>query len=613
MRESWRAFRQVVGYYPRALRLVWGASPRYTLLALLATIASGAVAPTQIWIAKVLIDRIAAALEGSQPGIAFDWSALLAPMVVVFLVWVLGTISESTLEVVTDLLGQMVGHRAEHLLLEKAAQLDMAFFETPAFYDQMESARREMYRAQNLVFFGINVIGPVLSVGGTMALLFRLHPLTVAILLLTSAPHLLLQAYYTSRRFSFWTSNTPALRMAHYMGGLLGSRDAVKEIRLFGLHTPFLARRRQFWDAFLEELRRLYFSQERVKVLLALLSMLGTVGVWVYAVQQALLGRITIGDVALVFQSVEIVRDRLRQIFWTLGGFYEMSLFLSNYFGFLDLAPSAVEGALARDAATSGTAPTVPRPLRQGLEFRGVSFRYPQTEQLVLRDLSFVIRPGERVALVGENGAGKTTLVKLLTRLYDPTSGQILLEGRDLREYDLNDLRHQIGVIFQDYLRYDLSARENIGFGEVTLVDDVERVTRAAESGGASALVERLPRQLETVLGRTFEGGVDLSGGEWQKLALSRAFMRDAQILILDEPTAALDALAEHDVYRRFAELATGKTTLFISHRFSTVRMAEHILVLEEGCLVEEGRHEELLASGGPYAKMFNTQADPYR
>jgi ATP-binding cassette, subfamily B, bacterial len=613
MRESWRTFSGLIGYYPRTLRLVWEASPRYTLVTLLATTLSGAVPPAQIWISKVLIDRITVALNAGQPGPAFDWTPLLAPIAVIFLVWVAGTISQSVTETTSGLLVTLVDKHAKYLMLEKAAQLDMAFFETPSFYDQMESARRELWRTNSLVSMGINVVGPLLSLAATLVLLVRLHPLTVVVLLLTSAPHFLSQAYYAARLFGFYDRNTPAVRMANYLDGLLGSRDAVKEIRLFDLHAPFLDRHRQFWKAFVDELKGLSFSQERVKVFLAILSMLGTVAIWIYAVREAVLGRITIGDVALVFQAVELVRDKLRYIFRTLGGFYEDSLFLSNYFGFLDLAPTAVEGALSRDSQTSGAAHAVPKPLRQGIEFRGVSFHYAHADELVLRDLSFVIRPGESVALVGENGAGKTTLVKLLTRLYDPTSGEILLDGRDLRDYDLDELRRQIGVIFQDFLRYDLSARENIGFGQVELIEDVERVRRAAESGGARALIERLPQRFETILGRTFEGGVDLSGGEWQKLALSRAFMREAQILILDEPTASLDAIAEHDVYQRFAGLTVGKTTLFISHRFSTVRMAQHILVLDEGRLIEEGTHDELMASGGQYATMFNTQAQPYR
>ncbi|HYN88121.1 MAG TPA: ABC transporter ATP-binding protein [Ardenticatenaceae bacterium] len=613
MRAGWRTFRGVVGYYPRVLKLVWEASPRYTLVALLLNIASGAVQPAHIWISKVLIDRITGALEARTLGIDVNWMTLLTPVALIFLVWVLGTISQSIGESVMDMLAQVVESRAEYLVLEKASHLDMAFFETPAFYDQMANARRELWRASNLVYLGINTVGLFLSFGATLALLLRLHPLAVVVLLVTAAPHFLLQARYSSQLFRFWTSRTPAQRMVYYLTELLSSRDAAKEIRLFGLHTPFLERHRRFWGELARDLARIRFSREKLNVVLAILSMLGTVAVWAVAVMQAALARITIGDVALVFQAVEVVRDRLRQLFWTLGSFYEASLFLGNYFSFLDLAPDSVSGALARDGQTGGTGLTVPKPLRQGIEFRGVSFHYPQADRLVLHDISFVIRPGERVAVVGENGAGKTTLVKLLTRLYDPTAGQILLDGRDLREYDLDDLRRQIGVIFQDFLRYDLSARENIGFGRVEYVEDGERVARAAESGGSRAIVERLPQRFETILGRTFEGGVDLSGGEWQKLALSRAFMREAQIMILDEPTAALDALAEYEVYQRFADLTSGKTTIFISHRFSTVRTAQHVLVFHEGRLIEEGSHDELMASDGQYAKMFNIQASQYR
>jgi ATP-binding cassette subfamily B protein len=256
----------------------------------------------------------------------------------------------------------------------------------------------------------------------------------------------------------------------------------------------------------------------------------------------------------------------------------------------------------------------MPSPIREGVEFNNVSFRYPGSDRLVLRNLSFVLRPGETVAVVGENGAGKTTLVKLLARFYDPTEGSILLDGKDLREYDLEDLHRHIGVIFQDFVHYDLSVRENIGFGQIEFLDDQQRIVRAADQGGSHSVIDKLPKKFETILGRTFDEGVDLSGGEWQKLALSRAFMREgAQVLILDEPTAALDALAEYEMYSRFADLTAGKMTIFISHRFSTVRVANHILVMQEGSVIEEGAHDELMGLDGLYTKMFNAQAERYR
>ena len=308
------------------------------------------------------------------------------------------------------------------------------------------------------------------------------------------------------------------------------------------------------------------------------------------------------------------MRADLGELFKRGGIFYENSLFVSSLFQFLDLQPNAVEGALARpQPSTQQSPPPIPAPLKQGIEFRNVSFHYPGAERLVLQNVSFTLQPGSSVALVGDNGAGKTTLVKLLARFYDPTEGAILLDGRDLRDYDVAALQANIGVIFQDFVRYQVTAQENIGFGRVEEIDDLTRIIAAADKGGAVPVIEKLPNGYQTMLGKTFEDSVDLSGGEWQKIALSRAFMRDAQILILDEPTAALDAKAEYDVYLRFAELTGGKTTIFISHRFSTVRMAQHILVLADGRLVEEGTHDQLMALGGSYAEMFTIQAERYR
>ena len=605
--------RQVVVYFPRVLKLIWDASPRYASLALFLMIVSAAALPAQIWISKVIIDRIIEAIQASPSGTSPNWHAVLAPIGAIALVWVLGGISLSMSQSVRALLGFQVQNHLSYLILHKASRLDIAFYETPAFYDQMANAQRDIWRIQNLAYVCVDILGGALTLSMVMGMLFRLHPLAVLVLLLTSGPMVVVGGYYANRRYDLYTGRASAQRKVSYFSSLLGSRDAVKEIRLFSLHGLFLERFRHSWQKFFDEDKRLQFSEQRTSLLLGLLSTVGRAAIWVYAVVQAVLVRITIGDVALVFQAVDQSWQGLGHLFSWGRIFYENSLFAGNLFSFLDLKPDAVEGTLSQGGRFHEPLLAVPKPLRHGIEFRNVSFHYPRSERCVLQNLSFTLNPGETVAVVGENGAGKTTLVKLLTRLYDPTDGTILLDGRDLREYDLDNHRRQIGVIFQDFVRYQLSARENIGFGQVEYVEDQERVAYAADQGGARTLVEDLPRGFETILGRTFDEGVDLSGGEWQKLALSRAFMRDAQILILDEPTAALDALAEYEVYKRFSELTMGKTTIFISHRFSTVRMAQHILVLHEGHLVEEGTHETLMALGGQYTKMFDTQAERYR
>jgi len=533
------------------------------------------------------------------------------PAILFALVLAAGDISQSLMGALREILGEQAEFHVRGLLLEKAATLDIAFFETPTFYDQLENARRDTWRMRNLPWILVDTSGQLLSLVVTFGLLARLHWLTVPLLLLTCSPQLIAQAQRTNAMFKLWTGRTPVQRMVYYLQDLLSEREPVKEVRLFGLQVPFLQRYYEYTQRFVTENKALVFRYERLNLLSVLLSVLGVGIVWAYGVFQATLARITLGDLALVFQAAQQVRSGLNSLFRTLGVFYEHSLFVGNLYRFLELDPAGVAGAL--HVRTGESSMPVPRPLRQGIEFRNVSFRYPGTEREILQQVSFTIAPHSTVAVVGENGAGKTTLIKLLARFYDPTDGEILLDGRDLRSYELADLRRQIGVIFQDFTRYDLTAKENIGFGQVEHVDEMARIVQAADKGGAVPVVQKLADGYDTVLGRTFEDGADLSGGEWQKLALSRAFMREAQILILDEPTAALDALAEYEVYNRFAELTTGKSTIFVSHRFSTVRMAQQILVLDNGQLVEEGSHTDLMARQGQYAKMFTAQAERYQ
>ena len=610
MKTQFHQLLQVVGRYPQALRLVWQANPRYTLLIASLTVIGALTTPAQIWLTKVLIDRVSGLVQVAGQGQPMDWTVILPPTIAFVLALVISDGSASLRNSLRDILQTQVNNHAQALILEKAASLDIAFYETPAFYDRLENAMRDVWRTQNLPWILLDTSGTVLSLLITSGLLMGLHPLAAPLLVVTAIPQLVARARYVNLRFKMWTDRAPAQRMVNYLQSLLIEREPVKEVRLFGLETPFLQRFRQFNQQLVDEYRSILFAQERWNLLATLLSVVGVGLIWVYAIRQAALARITLGDLALVFQAATQVRSGLGQLFTSMGVFYEHSLFVGNLYAFLELQPDAVAGALA--PKNTAHHPTIAQPIQQGIEFRHVSFGYPGAEHAVLQDVSFVIRPGTTVALVGENGAGKTTLIKLLTRFYDPTEGAILLDGRDLRDYDLADLRRTVGVIFQDFVRYHLTARENIGFGQLDQVQDTERIGRAADKGGALPVIEKLPKGYETLLGRTFEESVDLSGGEWQKLALGRAFMRDAQVLILDEPTAALDALAEYEVYQRFAELTADKTTIFISHRFSTVRMAQQILVLEQGRLIEEGTHAELMACEGQYAKMFTTQAERY-
>ncbi|MEZ4706817.1 MAG: ABC transporter ATP-binding protein [Caldilineaceae bacterium] len=608
MREQWRTLRRVLQYYPRVFSLIWQTNPGSTLIIVGLTVVNALSTPAQIWLVKVLIDRVSLLLRVSDGSAAIDWPQVITPALLFALVLVMGDVSQSLMGALRETLGEQADFYVRGLLLEKASTLDIAFFETPAFYDQLENAQSDAWRMRNLPWILVDTSGQLLSLLATFGLLARLNPLIIPLLLFTSLPQLIAQAQRANAMFKILTGRAPAQRMVFYLSSLLSQRESVKEVRLFGLQAPFLQRYFEYSQQFMRENKEMRFRYERVNILTVLLSVLGIGIVWTYAIFQAALARITLGDLALVFQAAQQIRSGLGSLFRTLGVFYEHSLFVGNLYQFLELAPDAVDGALQ----THGEG-KVAHPLTQGIEFRNVSFRYPGAERQVLQNVSFTIHPRATVAVVGENGAGKTTLIKLLTRFYDPTAGEILLDGRDLRDYDLTDLRRQIGVIFQDFVRYDLTAKENIGFGQVEHLAETERIVAAADKGGAVPVIEKLADKYETVLGRTFENGTDLSGGEWQKLALSRAFMREAPIQILDEPTAALDALAEYEVYNRFAELTTGKTTIFISHRFSTVRMAQQILVLDDGRLIEEGSHAELMARGGQYAKMFTAQAERYQ
>ncbi len=598
--------RRVPGVYVRALRLIWAADPRLTGLVVAMSILSAIAVPAQVWITKMVIDRISGAMSSG-------WQALLTPLALYLVVWVLNEYSQSVSRNTQQILGLKTEKHAQYLLLQKASALDIAFYETSTYYDQMELAGSQVWRFSNVPYFLLSILTQAVSLISLFILLGRISIWIPTVLLLAALPRLLSQSSFTRREAQLFQRRAPDQRMSDYLASLLAERAMVKEIRLFGLQTYLLNRFRTVSRHYTEDHIQLTIARGRANLLFSLLSLLGTGAAWAYAITRAILGRISLGDVVLVFQGSERSRFALDQLFFYLGMSAEYGLYLGNFFAFLDLSPDAVEGALASPAKDLVSRPMEGILQNGAIEFRHVSFRYPQTDRFVLQDISCVLHPGQATALVGENGAGKTTLVKLLARLYDPTEGQILVNGHDLREFDPQEYYRQIGVIFQDFAHYDLTARENIALGNVAALDDAKGIHRAAGLAGALPLIEGLPHGFDTMLGKRFEGGVDLSGGEWQKLGLARAFMRDTSLLILDEPTAALDVYAEHEVYNRFADLTHGKTTVFVTHRFSSVKMAQHILVLKDGHLIEQGDHAELLELGGEYAEMYKMQAVRYK
>jgi ATP-binding cassette subfamily B protein len=443
----------------------------------------------------------------------------------------------------------------------------------------------------------------ITAIGWSVAVMWY-APWLMLLLIAAVLPAFLGETHFAFLGYAKNFRQTPIKRQLDYLRQAGATKEAAKELKLFSLADFFTNRFAKLSDIIYEQDVALARKRLGIGSVLSFVSTGGYYGAYAYVIWRAITGQLGIGTFYFLTNAILQASSNIQQVFSTLSGIADQALFLTDLLAFFEMKPTIQSKPNALPA---------PHPIKKGFEFRDVSFVYPGTQRLVLNRLNFHLNPGERVALIGENGQGKTTIVKLITRLYDPSEGQILLDGIDLREYDLEDLYREISVIFQDFMRYEMTARENIAVGKIDEIEDLPELQAAAKKSLADEVVARLAAGYEQMLGRRFEGGVDLSGGEWQKLALARAYLRNAQLLILDEPTAALDARSEYQVFQRFAELTTGKMALFISHRFSTVRMADRIVVLEAGNIVEEGTHDQLTRMGGRYAEMFELQAASYR
>jgi ATP-binding cassette subfamily B protein len=563
----------------------------------------GILPTVSAWISKLLIDAVVAAVNAHADA---PHAQVVVELVLLQLGVVLGT---SLLQTVRNInqqaLQELTARRVQLMIMKHANRLDLSFFENPAFYDSLQQAQREAgYRPVGMVEQLFGLLRSSITFLSMIALIGRLGWGVALIALLAPIPSFIASSRYGWQGYQMSRRQSPDRRRLSYYLDLLTRDTFNKEIKLFGLGNLFIDRWQEISLRFYRENRALVVRRYVMGFIWGSLTTLVTSGTSLYVALQTIAARFTLGDLTFYTQAVGQVQSSFQGILGGLSDMYENSLYLTNLYEFLDYEPHIQSPANPRKLAL---------PLRQGIAFRDVSFTYPGKTTPALQHVSFTIRPDEAVALVGLNGAGKTTIVKLLTRLYDPDEGQILLDGYDLREYDLADLHAAIGVIFQDYVTYYFSARENIGVGRLPEMENLERVEASAAKSGADSVVAKLPKGYETTLGRWFDEGFQLSGGEWQKIALARAFMRDAEILILDEPTASLDARAEYEIFTRMKALTEGKMALFISHRFSTVRLADRIFVLENGTIAEAGTHEELLALGGTYADLFNLQAAAYR
>lgn len=585
----------------RAVRLVWQSAPNWTAASIGLLVVQGILPLAQLYLMKLMIDAVTLALQAP----ARNLDNILWVIAALGGVTLAGALATSLASLVTDVQGQTVTDYVASVIHEKSVEADLAYYENSKYYDSLHRAQQESaYRPTRIVNGLIQVGQSALALLALVGLLFSLHWLIAVVLLVAAVPGTLVRLRYSQQLYAWQRRRTSTERQAWYFQWMLVGEPHAKEIRLFDLGALFIQRFRDLRATLRHE--RLQLSTRRILIdlLTQFAGTLAIFGALIYIVFQAVQGAITLGDLVMYYQAFQRGQNYLRDILGGMANLYEDSLFLSNLYEFLDLKPSVVLPTAPRG---------LPKTIQAGIVFDQVRFAYADATHATLDNISLTIRPGEHIALVGANGAGKTTLVKLLCRLYDPTAGRITIDGIDLRELDLAVLRRHISVVFQDYAHYQLSARENIWFGNTTLEAMDPQVLQAARDAGADALIKKLPHGYDTRLGKWFDDGQELSIGEWQKIALARAFVRDAQIVVLDEPTSALDASAEYEVFQKFRALTAGKTTILISHRFSTVRMADCIYVLANGKISEAGSHDELMRRAGEYARMFELQAGNYR
>ena len=608
-RPTFRERVNALRYVPRLVRLVWETHRGYTIAMGALRLVRAFIPIATLWIGKLIIDGVVAAQRDGG-----SWRSVGGLVALELGLVIVGELLARASSLVESLLGDLFSNRISVRLMEHAATLDLAQFEDPTFYDHLERARRQTVGRIGLIAQVLGLGQEALTLVTLSAALLAFSPWLMLLLVLAILPSFLGETRFAAMEYSLLFRWTPERRQLDYLRWVGASNDTAKEVQLFGLAGWLTERYRVLSERWYRENRKLATRKAFVSSALSLIGTLGYYTAYIVIIARTIAGAITLGSLTFLAASFSRGRDLIQRILMGASSIYEQGLYLRDLFLFFEMQPTIT---------SRPDAPPVPNPIRRGFTFENVGFQYPGSDRWAVRNVNFVLRPGERIALVGENGAGKTTLTKLLARLYDPTEGRILLDGVDVRDYDLASLRRAIGVIFQDFVRYDMRFDENVGVGEIESVRDYlddgasattpSALVNAADQSLAASLLPRLPAGYRQMLGRRFDDGVDLSGGEWQKIALARAYMRDAQLLILDEPTAALDARAEYEVFLRFSELMAGRMGVLISHRFSTVRMADRIIVLKGGEVVEDGTHEELLAANGLYAELFGMQATGYR
>ncbi len=600
VKPKWRERLKALSNFRPLGKLVWEAAPGVVIAELITRTIAGVLPLAMLWVTKYIIDSITNYTKHTAALPHYFWWLVILE----FALASLGTILARGTDFCDTVLADKYARFISTKIMDHGSKLDLTSYEDPVFYDKMERARVQGTDRIVMIQATGRLFQQFVTTVSLAAAIIKFSPLLFLGLIVCVIPAFLGETHFAFLGYSLNFAQTTSKREMEYLRILGGSKESAKELKLFGLGPFFVKRYAQISDALHDQNVSLAKGKLLVGAFLTLLGTAGYYGTYAYVIYRTILGALTIGTLVMLAGAISGASTNIQQLFTTFSQIADQALFMADLLEFFAMKPKVF---------SKPNALPVPRPISKGFEFRNVSFSYPGNSRRVLSDVNFKIRPSERIALVGENGEGKTTIVKLLSRLYDVTSGQILLDGVDIREYDLEDLWREIGVIFQDFVRYEMTAARNIGLGRVEHRDDEGRIRAAAQKSFADQIIHRLPRGFQQILGVRFEGGIELSGGEWQRIALARAYLRDAQLLILDEPTAALDARSEHDLFQRFADLTADKMSVLISHRFSTVRMADRILVLEGGRIAEEGPHDELVRFGGRYAEMFELQAANYR
>jgi ATP-binding cassette subfamily B protein len=615
-------FLGVFSYSRQAIILVWQTSPRYTLLLALLTVIAGVIPTVIAYVGQLIVDGVIAAAEifssvsetvhdhvVGQGQISLDWIESMIPSELLFIVvlealLVIGLFaSQRGISAVQSLFRGLLGHKVNWLILKKSQTLSLTQFEDSEFYDKLVRARREAStRPLGLVNKTFGLLQNGIALVGFGVLLGQFSPWIIAMLLVAALPGFFVETHFSNQAFGLFRWRSPEARQQNYLETLLAREDNAKEMKLFGLGNLFLDRYSAIFKKLYKEDRLLIICRDTWGLIMDVFGNIIFYVAFAWIIVVAIRGEISIGQMTMYLMVFKQGQSAIKASLSSISGMYEDNLYLSNLYEFLDQPGLETSGGIKKGAA-----------LNDGFRFEKVTFYYDGNDRPALKNVSFHIKPGDSLAIVGENGSGKTTLIKLLTRLYSPSEGRILFDGTDLKDWDVDALHQEIGVIFQDFIRYQLLAGENIGVGRVEKIEEEQLWQQAAEKGQASAFISELPNQYKTQLGKWFKDGQELSGGQWQKMALARAFMRkEARVLILDEPTAAMDAQAEADIFSEFSQRMKDKMTILISHRFSTVRTARHIMVMDKGEVIEMGSHQELIKFDGIYTRLFNLQAKGY-